>query len=68
MPEELDGYQDKGNTPNWWDMSLEFGIACMSSKLNRGQCRLFPREQFAGGTIHVVYHGHNILLFLSFFL
>ena len=40
--------------------------ACLAS-WNRGQCRLFPWEQFAGGTIHVVHHGHNILLFFVFF-
>ena len=42
MPEELDSYQDKGNKPNWWDMSLEFGIACMSSKLKSWEMSAFP--------------------------
>ena len=41
MPEELDSYQDKGNKPNWWDMSLEFGIACMSSKLKSWEMSAF---------------------------
>ena len=41
MPERLDSYQDKGNKPNWWDMSLEFGIACMSSKLKSWEMSAF---------------------------
>lgn len=40
--------------------------ACPAS-WNRGECGLFPWEQFAGSTIHVVYHEHNILLFCLYF-
>ena len=66
MPEELDSYQDKGNKPNWWDMSLEFGIACMSSKLKSWEMSAFPL-----GTVRWEYNSFCFItmnIIFSFFV